>query len=121
MRLVAALSACLLASAALIAQTDTTVYTAGAGVTLPSVIRQVRPEYTRDAMDQRIQGNVTLECVIRPDARITDIKVVKSLDAVHGLDKKAVEALQQWVFKPGTKGDKPVAVRINVEMTFTLK
>jgi Gram-negative bacterial TonB protein C-terminal len=29
--------------------------------------------------------------------------------------------LKQWRFEPGTKDGKPVAVRIDVEMTFTLK
>jgi outer membrane biosynthesis protein TonB len=29
--------------------------------------------------------------------------------------------MKQWQFKPGTKDGKPVAVRIHVEMTFTLK
>jgi hypothetical protein len=29
--------------------------------------------------------------------------------------------VKQWEFEPGTKDKKPVAVRIEVEMTFTLK
>jgi hypothetical protein len=29
--------------------------------------------------------------------------------------------MKEWVFKPGTKDGKPAAVRISVEMTFTLK
>jgi outer membrane biosynthesis protein TonB len=40
---------------------------------------------------------------------------------VFGLDKKAVEAMGQWEFKPGTKNNQAVAVKISVQMNFTLK
>ena len=40
---------------------------------------------------------------------------------MYGLDTQAVEAVRQWLFKPGTKEGKPVAVRVALEMTFTLK
>jgi hypothetical protein len=29
--------------------------------------------------------------------------------------------MKKWLFKPGTKDGKPVAVQVNVEMTFRLK
>jgi len=105
----------------LLAQTDSAVYLPGDGVTLPSVVKKVNPSYTSEARDQRIEGVVALSCVVRPDGRVTDISVTQSLDAVFGLDKKAVEALGQWEFKPGTKDNKPVAVKITVQMNFTLK
>ena len=47
--------------------------------------------------------------------------VTQSLDKEYGLDTQAVEAARQWLFKPGTKDGKPVAVRVALEMTFTLK
>ena len=37
------------------------------------------------------------------------------------LDDKAVAALKQWKFEPGQREGKPVAVRITVDMTFTLR
>jgi outer membrane biosynthesis protein TonB len=43
-----------------------------------------------------------------------------SLDERFGLDNEAVKAARQWVFKPGTKDGKPVAVRIILELTFSL-
>lgn len=108
-------------SSGVLAQQDSTVYTPGDGVTLPTVVRLVRPDYTNEARDQRIEGVVGLSCVVRPDGQVTDIAVTRSLDAVFGLDNKAVEALKQSEFKPGTKANKPVAVKIAVEMKFTLK
>ncbi len=103
------------------AQSDSTVYAPGNGVTLPSVVKHVNAVYTQEARDQRIEGVVVLECVVRPDGHVTDVVVTRSLDSVFGLDKQAVEAMRQWEFKPGMKDNKPVAVKIAVEMNFTLK
>jgi TonB family protein len=72
-------------------------------------------------MQARIQGTVLLEAVVLESGDVDEVKVVRSLDAEHGLDDEAVRALQQWRFEPGTKDDEPVAVRIDVEMSFTLK
>jgi bla regulator protein BlaR1 len=97
------------------------VYRPGNGVTLPKLIREVKPSYTRSAMQARIQGVVRLECVVLEDGTVGDVEVTQSLDKEHGLDDQAVLALKQWLFSPGTKDEKPVRVLIEVEMSFTLK
>ena len=97
------------------------VYEAGNGVTLPVVLTEVRPTYTDEAKAARIEGTVFMSCVVATDGLPTRITVVKSLDAVHGLDQAAVQALQQWRFKAGAKDGKAVAVRVHIEMKFTLK
>jgi TonB family protein len=108
-------------AAVLAQQSDSTVYKPGDGVSLPSVVKQVNPDYTPEAKSQRIEGRVGLDCVVRADGAVSDIKVTRSLDPVYGLDRKAVEAMGQWQFKPGMKDGKAVAVQIAVEMNFTLK
>jgi TonB family protein len=97
------------------------VYSPGNGVTLPTVVHEVKPEYTPEAMQQKIQGSVWMKVVIGETGDVTDVQIDKSLDAEYGLDRKATEAAYQWKFKPGTKDGKAVAVRVTVEMTFTLK
>jgi TonB family protein len=92
-----------------------------AGVTAPRLVKETKPRYTADAMRAKIQGIVRLEAVVRPDGTITDIKVTQSLDKDLGLDNQAIEAMKKWEFKPGTKDGKPVAVRIEAEMSFRLK
>ena len=97
------------------------VYTPGKDVTLPTVVREAKPEYTREAMQQRIEGTVSLTLVVDKTGDVTEVAVAKSLDKEYGLDDSAVAAAKQWKFKPGTREGEPVAVRITLEMTFTLK
>jgi TonB family protein len=103
------------------AQQVTTVYRPGNGVTLPKVTREVRPQYTSDAMRAGISGTVVLELTVKTDGTPDDVEVTRSLDKEHGLDEQAVNAAKQWRFEPGTKDGKPVPVRVWIEMTFTMK
>jgi TonB family protein len=91
------------------------------GVTLPSVVRSVKAGYTAAAMDARIEGTAMLEAVVLADGKVGDVTVTQSLDKEYGLDTQAVESVQQWLFKPGTKDGKAVAVRVTIEIRFTLK
>ena len=59
--------------------------------------------------------------IVEVDGRVKEATVAKSLDKEHGLDDEAIKALKEWEFTPGTKDGKPVPVRIDVEMSFTLK
>ena len=92
-----------------------------AGVTLPQPTRQVKAQYTAEAMRQMIEGAVLLGVVVKADGSVGAVEVKESLDAVYGLDENAVKAMKEWAFKAGTKDGKPVAVRVDVKMTFTLK
>ena len=98
-----------------------TVYRAGDGVTLPVVTKNVKPAYTKAAMDAGIQGSVLLKAVVQADGDVGDVQVTRSLDTEFGLDEEAIKAAKEWKFKPGSKDGKPVAVEITLEMTFTLK
>ena len=91
------------------------------GVTLPSVVRSVKAGYTAAAMDARIEGMAILEAVVLADGKVGDVTVTQSLDKEYGLDTQAVESVKQWLFKPGTKDGKAVAVRVTIEIRFTLK
>jgi TonB family protein len=97
------------------------VYRPGSGVTDPSVVREVKPQYTADAMRAKVQGTVLLECIVLPDGSVGDVSVRRSLDPTFGLDQEAIKAAKQWRFRPGRlKGD-PVAVIVTIELTFTLR
>jgi TonB family protein len=97
------------------------VYRPGNGVTLPVVIREVKPAYTSDAMRAKVQGTVLLECVVKPNGEVGDVKVVRSLDSTFGLDLEAMKAARGWRFRPGMRQGEPVAVLVTIELTFTLR
>lgn len=97
------------------------VFEPGDGVSLPVVVREVKPQYTPEAKAAKIQGNVLLQALVLVGGTVGNTKVVKSLDTKFGLDKEAIKAVQQWRFKPGLKDGKPVPVRITIELTFILR
>ena len=103
------------------AATETSYRAGSAGVVLPRVVREARPNYTATAMDKHVEGVVVLECVVKADGTVGDVRVVRSLDAQFGLDDEAIKAAKQWRFSPGTKDGVPVPVLVSIELTFTLK
>jgi TonB family protein len=92
----------------------------GNGVTVPVLLRQVRPNYTSEAMQRKIQGTVVLEVVVGADGIPVDHRVLRSLDP-NGLDNEAVQAVRQWRFAPGQRGDTPVPVLVNIVIDFHIR
>ena len=80
------------------------------------MIQKSDPEYTREAIEAQLQGTVLLATVIATDGIPSEIRVVKGLG--KGLDEKAVECLQKWRFKPGTRDGEPIPVKVSVEINF---
>ena len=95
------------------------VFKPGEGVTTPRVVRDVKPAYTPETMRGRVEGALTIECVVLPDGTVGDARVVTSLHPE--LDREALKTARQWRFEPGMKDDKPVPVQVTITMTFTLK
>ena len=93
-------------------------YRIGGGVSAPTVIYKVEPEYTNEARAAGLQGTVVLFVVITPDGRATNIKVMRPLG--KGLDQAAIESVEQWKFKPGLKDGTPVPVQATIEVNFRL-
>lgn len=93
------------------------------GLTSPRLIREIKPNYTADAVRGKVQGSVLLEAVVLPDGSVDPnrVRIVRSLDPISGLDQQAALAVKGWLFRPGTFDGKPVAVRVHVELTFTLR
>ena len=58
---------------------------------------------------------------MKDDGSVGDVAVAQSLDSMYGLDNEAVKAAKQWRFSPAEKDGKPIAMRIQLEMTFALK
>jgi TonB family protein len=97
------------------------VFDIGNGVTSPRVTHEVKADYTKAALDAKVQGEVWLSVVVKKDGSVGDVQVRQSLDTEFGLDDAAVAAMRQWTFEPARRDGEPVAVRVTVEMRFTLK
>jgi TonB family protein len=88
----------------------------GPGITPPRVIHQVTPDVNSTTRGFRVSGVVVIELVVSSQGLPREVHVAKSLD--KDLDNSAVEAVAQWRFQPALKDDRPVAVRITVEIRF---
>lgn len=92
-----------------------------AGLISPEVVFEKKPQYTSEAMRAKVQGTVEVEAVVNVDGTVGQIHIVRSLDDRFGLDQKAIEAVRDWRFRPGTRFGKAVPVIIMIELTFTLR
>ena len=94
------------------------VYRIGGGVTAPTLIFKIEPEYSEEARKAKFQGTVVLYVVVDEKGMPRDLKVVRALGL--GLDEKAIEAVMQWRFRPGYLNGKAVAVAATIEVNFRL-
>ncbi len=94
------------------------VFHVGGGVSAPKVIFETDPEYSEEARKAKFQGTCVLWLIVGPDGKPREIRVSRTLGL--GLDEKAMEAVKNWRFEPAYKDGKPVAVSINVEVSFRL-
>jgi len=94
------------------------IYRVGGGVSAPRTLYAPDPEYSEEARKAKFQGTVVLWMVVGPDGRPRDIRIARSVGM--GLDEKALEAVRTWRFEPARKDGQPVAVQINVEVSFRL-
>jgi protein TonB len=54
--------------------------------------------------------------IVTPEGKVTSIRIIKAAPA--GLTQQAIRAMQDSIFRPAMKDGKPVAARVNYEMTF---
>jgi TonB family protein len=94
---------------------DEKVYDLSPEMVPPRVTKQVSPQY-KTARGVRLAGSVTVVLVVSSQGIPRDVRVVKGLD--KDVDQSAIEAVLQWEFAPARKDDKPVAVRISLEIEF---
>jgi TonB family protein len=107
-------------SVSIAAVQDQPVYKVGDdGLTPPNVVREVRPVYSQDALERKVQGDVLLELIVTEQGLPTDVRVVKPLDP--SLDRAAIDAAMEWRFEPARKDGEPVRVRVHLELRFTLR
>jgi TonB family protein len=101
-----------------VAPTGSAAVRVGGDVTAPVVLSKTDPQYTEEARAVKFQGTVLLAVEVGTDGLAHNVRVARSLGL--GLDEKAIEAISQWRFKPGTKNGEPVNVNAMIEVNFRL-
>lgn len=84
----------------------------------PSPVEIVHPVYSPEARLAELEGVVLLGARIGADGLARDIRVNRPLG--FGLDERAVEALQQWRFKPALRDGSPVEAYVQVPIPFLI-
>ncbi len=85
------------------------------GTTAPILVSQVSPAYA-EGEQAGPSGDVYLEAVVTEEGTVVEPKVIRGLS--DELDQRALDAVLQWKFEPGTKGGKPVPVIVLFTVTF---
>lgn len=75
-------------------------------------------QYTAEARQLRVQGDVVLRVTFMADGRVVIQGVVHGLG--HGLDEEAQRVAQQIRFRPATRNGQAVDLTTNITITFQL-
>jgi len=98
---------------------DGAPYKIGANISAPVLIHSVEAEFSDSARRARICGVCVVSLIVDANGMPQNVNVIKSLEP--SLDQKAVEAIEQYRFKPALKdGVLPVPVQVTVEVDFHL-
>lgn len=87
------------------------------GTTAGFLIKRVNPQYPKKARKQHVQGTVLLTATISKEGNIVDLAVVSG-DPL--LVEAAVKAVNQWKYRPYLIAGKPMEVRAEIQVNFTL-
>ncbi len=90
----------------------------GGRVRPPRPVLQVQPDYPPLARQTRIQGRVLLDAIIDTQGNIVDVKIVSGHPLLY---QAALDAVRKWKYEPTYLNDEPVAVQMNVTVTFQLQ
>jgi TonB family protein len=90
----------------------------GNHVTPPRATYMPDPEYSEEARQAKLQGTCVLSLVVDTDGKPRDIAVVRKLG--KGLDENAVETVRTWKFEPARKDGLPVAIQIQIKVSFSV-
>ena len=81
------------------------------------IAKKVAPEYPADAKKDHVQGAVQLKVLIDKEGNVRDVQLINGHPA---LTQSAIDAVQQWKYKPYLLNGEPVEVETQVTVNFTL-
>jgi TonB family protein len=84
--------------------------------TPPVLLSHAEPEYTAEARQLKIEGDVVLRVTITASGQMLVRNVVRGLG--HGLDDAAMRSATTYKFKPATRDGQPVDYTTNIIIRF---
>jgi len=87
-------------------------------VRLPSILRAVEP-YTESTLVASYNGEVHIEGTVGTDGRLYDARVTSNV--IPEIEQAALDAVQGYLFRPGTIDGHPEEMRFRFTVRFTRK
>jgi TonB family protein len=94
------------------------VFKVGPGVDAPKAKSTPEPEFTEIARYEKYPGTVVVSVVVGTDGNVHRVRLVRAVGL--GLDEAAESRVKTWRFDPAMREGKPVAVEMNIEVSFNL-
>jgi protein TonB len=88
-----------------------------AGVAAANLISQTKPEYPPLAKAARVQGTVKFDALIGKDGTVQNLHLISGPPL---LVQAAMQAVQQWIYKPTLLNGQPLDVSTTIDVNFTL-
>lgn len=85
---------------------------------MPIATHKAPPFYPYALKMSGVQGEVVVQFMVNKNGKVEDPVVIRSSHG--GFEEAAIQAILKWKFKPGTKGGKPVATRMQQRLDFNL-
>ncbi len=89
----------------------------GGNVAQANLVKQEKPIYPPLAKAARVQGTVQFEVMIDKEGRVSNLRL---LSGPPLLVQAAMQAVQQWVYRPTLLNGNPVDVVTTIDINFTL-
>lgn len=84
----------------------------------PIPLTKPKLEYTPEALKKKTGGTIKLNVLVGVDGDVKQVSVMNGLP--DGLDEKAIKAVYEMKFKPGTKNGKPIDYWKILEIEFNV-
>ena len=94
------------------------IYEPGALERAPLARYQAQPQYPFEMRRGGITGEVLVEFIVDANGAVREARAVRS--SQREFETAAVQAVSKWTFRPGEKGGRKVATRMQVPIVFSL-
>ena len=83
-------------------------------MTSPRLIHKVEPRYPEKARRANVSGSVIVQAIVRADGTVSDLELLRCTVTGFGFEEEALRVVEQWRYRPATKGGRPVSVHFTM-------